>query len=265
MDTLITLKDAVGKHNRLESIQKELEIAKRIQYSILPDALPVIPGLDIHASYKPMDLVGGDFYDFHCINNRSVGVLLADVSGHGIPAALISSMVKIAFCMQNPFYDQPDKVLMNIHSAIYGKCETQFVAASYLYINLEKMTLLHSNAGHSPFIIYKKNSSELITAKSRGKIIGLVPVDKYELREIGIEHGDRIILYTDCVTETRNSSGDFFGEERFQQYIIERAHESAAQFTESLQSYLEEWSGNRGLFEDDLTVIVIDVLLAQGA
>lgn len=265
VDTLITLKDAVSKHNRLESIQKELEIAKRIQYSILPDALPAIPGLDIHASYKPMDLVGGDFYDFHCNNDRSVGILLADVSGHGIPAALISAMVKIAFSMQNPFYDRPDRVLMNIHSAIYGKCETQFVAASYLYINLENMKLFHSNAGHSPFIIYKKNSKELITAKCRGRIIGLVPIDRYEMREISIEHGDRIILYTDCVTETRNSSGDFFGEERFQQYIMERVHESAAQFTQSLQAHLEEWSGNSGLFEDDLTIIVIDVLLAQGA
>lgn len=265
VDTLITLKDAVSKHNRLESIQKELEIAKRIQYSILPETLPVIPGLDIHASYKPMDLVGGDFYDFHCINNRSLGVILADVSGHGIPAALISSMVKIAFCMQNPFYDQPDKILMNIHSAIYGKCETHFVAASYLYINLEKMKLLHANAGHSPFIIHKKHSGELITANSRGKIIGLVPIDHCEMREINIEHGDRVILYTDCVTETRNAAGDFFGEERFYNYIREKAYENAMQFTHNLQAYLEEWSGNKGLFEDDLTIIVIDVLLTRGA
>lgn len=264
VDTLITLKDAVSKHNRLESIQKELEIAKRIQYSILPEIIPAIPGLDIHACYKPMDLVGGDFYDFHCINNRSIGVLLADVSGHGIPAALISSMVKIAFCMQNPFFDQPDRVLMNIHSAIYGKCETHFVAASYVYINLERMKLLHSNAGHSPFIIYKKNSNELVTAHSRGKIIGLVPIDTCEMRELNIEYGDRIILYTDCVTETRNISGEFFGEDRLHHYIKEKAHENAGTFIRNLQLHLEDWSGNRGLFEDDLTIIVIDVLLAQG-
>ena len=212
-----------------------------------------------------MDLVGGDFYDFHSFNNRSLGVLLADVSGHGVPAALISSMVKIAFCMQTPVYEQPDQVLMNIHSAIYGKCETHFVAASYLYINLEKMKLLHSNAGHSPFIIYKKHSNELITANSRGKIIGLVPIDNCEMREISIEHGDRIILYTDCVTETRNAAGEFFGEDRFHHYIREKAHESAAMFIQSLQDYLEEWSSNKGLFEDDLTIIIIDVLLAQGA
>jgi serine phosphatase RsbU (regulator of sigma subunit) len=173
-------------------------------------------------------------------------------------------MVKIAFCMQSSFYEQPDKVLMNIHSAIYGKCETHFVAASYLYINLEKMKLLHSNAGHTPFIIHKKNSGELITANSRGKIIGLVPIDNCEMREISIEFGDRIILYTDCVTETRNSAGDFYGEERFHSYIKEKSHESAEQFIQNLQSHLEVWSANKGLFEDDLTIIVIDVLLAQG-
>jgi two-component system sensor histidine kinase ChiS len=98
VDTLITLKDAVSKHNRLESIQKELEIAKRIQYSILPETLPVIPGLDIHASYKPMDLVGGDFYDFHCINNRSLGSYCICFRGWNTSSVYFN--VKIAFCMR---------------------------------------------------------------------------------------------------------------------------------------------------------------------
>jgi len=259
VDMLLTLKEAVSKHNRLESIHKELEIARRIQFSILPEKLPEMPGLDIQVAYKPMDLIGGDFYDFHYTDNRRIGILVADVSGHGIPASLISSMVKIAFYMQAQFYDQPDKLLMNIHAALYGKCETHFVAASYIYIDLDRKKLLHSNAGHSPLIILKKNTGEVITIKSKGKILGVFPIESCEMREIDIESGDRIILYTDCVTETRNVSGEYFGDERFHEYVISNADTSAAAFTHGIETHLAQWSGNKGLFEDDLTVVVTDI------
>lgn len=260
VDMLLTLKEAVSRHNRLESINRELEIARRIQFSILPDHLPELPGLDLHVLYRPMDLVGGDLYDFHYTDKTKIGILMADVSGHGIPASLISSMVKIAFYMQPGFFDRPDRLLMNLHTAIYGKCETHFVAASYIYIDLERMKILHSNAGHSPLIILKKKTSELIRIKSRGRILGVFPAEQCELIETDIEPGDRIVLYTDCVVETRNVSGDYFGEERFYEYVKNNPETEAEAFTNGIQDYLVEWSGNRGLFEDDLTIIVADIL-----
>ncbi len=260
VDMLLTLKEAVSKNNRLESLHKELEIARRIQYSILPDKLPDLPGLDIQVAYKPMDLIGGDFYDYHYTDNRRIGILVADVSGHGIPASLIASMVKIAFYMQALLYDQPDKLLMNIHNTLYGKCETHFVAASYVYIDLDRMKLLHSNAGHSPLIILKKNTGEIITIKSKGKILGVFPIVNCEVKEIDIESGDRVILFTDCVTETRNISGEYFGDERFYEYVKNNADKSAEIFTHGIETHLAQWSGNKGLFEDDLTVVVTDIL-----
>jgi len=260
VDMLLTLKEAVSKRNRLESINKELEIARRIQYSILPDRLPDIPGLDIRVLYKPMDLIGGDFYDFYYTGSRKIGILVADVSGHGIPASLISSMVKIAFCMQTQFYEQPDKLLMNIHTALYGKCETHFVAASYIYIDLDRMKLLHANAGHSPLVIYKKKSGEIMTVKSKGKILGVFPIASSELIEINIEPGDRIILYTDCVTETRNFAGEYFGDANFHNYIKNNAGKNAEDFTQGIGTHLAEWSGNNGYFDDDLTIVVTDIV-----
>ncbi len=259
VDMLLTLKEAVSKQDRLESLNRELEIARRIQYSILPEKLPELPGLDIRALYKPMDLIGGDFYDFHYTDSRKIGILVADVSGHGIPASLISSMVKIAFYMQSRFYDQPDKLLMNIHTAIYGKCETHFVAASYIYIDLDRMKLLHSNAGHSPLILLKKNTGRVTTIKSKGKILGIFPVTDCEMKEIDIEPGDRIILYTDCVTETRNISGEYFGDERFHEFIKNNAGKSAELFTQEVETHLAAWSGNNGFFDDDLTIVVADI------
>lgn len=260
VDMLITLKEAVGKHNRLENLQRELEIARRIQNSILPEKLPSIEGIDIKAIYMPMELVGGDLYDYHLGEDGGTGILVADVSGHGIPAALISSMVKIAFYMQSPCYSMPDRMLLNIHNTIFGKCETHFVAASYIYIDREKRKLLHSNAGHSPLIIYNKLNDEITTVRSKGKILGLLEVDNLELIEIAIKPGDRIILYTDCIIETRNSSNELFGEERFHQYIRQHSTQNAEIFVNSLPSHLEEWAGNRGHFEDDLTLVVVDIL-----
>ncbi len=260
VDMLITLKEAVGKHNRLENLQRELEIARRIQNSIIPEKLPEIDGLDIKAIYMPMELVGGDLYDYHLGEDGGTGIIIADVSGHGIPAAIISSMVKIAFYTQSAAYNFPDKMLMNIHKTIYGKCETHFVAASYIYIDRAKKRLLHSNAGHSPLIIYSLTNDEITAVRSRGKILGLLEVDSFELIELEIKQGDRIIMYTDCIIETSNSTNELFGEERFYQYIREHAQQSAEVFVNSLPSYLEEWSGNRGHFEDDLTLLVVDIL-----
>lgn len=260
VDMLITLKEAVGKHNRLENLQRELEIARRIQNSILPEKLPNIDGIDIKAVYMPMELVGGDLYDYHIGDDGGTGIIVADVSGHGIPAALISSMVKIAFYMQSSCYNMPEKMLLNIHKTLYGKCETHFVAASYIYIDREKRKLLHSNAGHSPLIIYNKSTDEITTVRSKGKILGLLELDRLELIEIDIKPGDRIILYTDCIIETRNSSNELFGEERFHSYIREHSDQKAEIFVNSLPSHIEEWSGNRGHFEDDLTLVVVDIL-----
>ena len=169
-------------------------------------------------------------------------------------------MVKIAFYMQNQYFDQPDKLLLNIHSALYGKCETHFVAACYAYIDLDRMKLFYSNAGHSPLIIHKRNSGEVITVSCKGRILGIVPVHDCELKVIDIEHGDRIILYTDCITETRNKSGDYFGEQRFHDYIKDNADKNAEMFTLGVETHLAKWSENNGFFEDDLTVVVTDVL-----
>lgn len=260
VDMLLTLKEAVSRQNRLESINRELEIARRVQYSILPEKLPDIPGLDIRALYKPMDLIGGDFYDFCYTDPQRIGIIVADVSGHGIPASLISSMVKIAFCMQSQHYEKPDRLIANIHNAIYGKCETHFVAASYIFIDLERMRMLHANAGHSPLVILNRETGVIRRIKGKGKIIGIFPDVESELIEMELVRGDRIILYTDCVTETRNTSGEYFGDERFDIYITGNAEKDAETFTSGLEGHLARWAGNNSRFEDDLTMVVIDIL-----
>jgi serine phosphatase RsbU (regulator of sigma subunit) len=109
---------------QLLTIQKELETARQIQLSILPSEIPKIQGLDIAARYVPMTSVAGDFYDFIVVDEKHIGILVADVSGHGMPAALIASMLKIALSTQEAHAADPAQVLWGLNHALCGKSST---------------------------------------------------------------------------------------------------------------------------------------------
>src|SRR5208337_581931 len=117
--------------SQLLTIKHEMETARQIQLSILPREIPSLPGLDMAARYIPMTSVAGDFYDFIQIDEKRIGVLVADVSGHGMPAALISSMLKIALASQTAFASDPARVLTGLNQALCGKFKGHFVTAAY--------------------------------------------------------------------------------------------------------------------------------------
>ncbi len=138
---------------QLLTIQKELETARQIQLSILPSEIPKIEGLDIAARYIPMTSVAGDFYDFIVVDEKHIGVLVADVSGHGMPAALIASMLKIALSAQAAHAADPAQVLLGLNQALCGKFQHHFVTAAYLYFDMQKGTLTYAGAGHPPLLL----------------------------------------------------------------------------------------------------------------
>src|SRR3989442_4292610 len=115
-----------ASEERLFAIGKELEIARRIQSSILPQSVPILAGLEIAARYVPMSAVAGDFYDFLVLDERHIGILVADVTGHGVPAALIASMLKVAFAGQTAHAEEPASVLAGLNRALCGKFEEHF-------------------------------------------------------------------------------------------------------------------------------------------
>src|SRR6185369_5999091 len=139
---------------QLLAIQKELETARQIQLSILPESVPRIAGLDIAARYVPMAAVAGDFYDFIVLDNKRVGILVADVSGHGMPAALIASMLKIALAAQINWGSDPAKVLTGLNQSLCGKFHGHYLTAAYVYLDLEKRTVSYAGAGHPPILMY---------------------------------------------------------------------------------------------------------------
>jgi CheY-like chemotaxis protein len=143
---------------QLQTIQSEMDTARQIQLSILPREIPAIKGLDIAARYIPMASVAGDFYDFIRIDEHRIGILVADVSGHGMPAALISSMLKIALDGQTGCALEPARVLAGLNRALCGKFQGHFVTTVYVVVDTERQSLLYAGAGHPPLVIMDRSA-----------------------------------------------------------------------------------------------------------
>jgi sigma-B regulation protein RsbU (phosphoserine phosphatase) len=247
--------------DRLRELSKELEIATRIQLSILPREMPDSAEITIAAKYVPMTEVAGDFYDFLRIDDRHLGILIADVSGHGVPAALIASMVKVAIAAQAPHADDPARVIAGINQILCGKIQGQFVSAAYLYIDLESLSFRYAAAGHPPLLWARAAEQRVESLEQNGLILGVFGGAPYTSTERSAQPGDRFLLYTDGLVEGANEADEFFGEERIRETLSQTTSLSAEQVAETLLERLGEFAGHkRGRSQnDDLTVIVIDL------
>jgi serine phosphatase RsbU (regulator of sigma subunit) len=246
---------------QLLAIQKELETARLIQQSILPETTPKIDGLDIAARYVPMASVAGDFYDFVVVDNKRVGILVADVSGHGMPAALIASMLKIALAAQSAHAYDPVRVLHGLNQALCGKFQHHYVTAAYVFVDMEKRTLTYAGAGHPPLLIWG-TASGVRDITENGLFLGKFDFATYSSVEIPLTPGDRGLLYTDGISESNNPDGEEFGEERFRQFLEAEKNGSANQLADRLLEELARWSARREGedLNDDITLVTIHVI-----
>jgi serine phosphatase RsbU (regulator of sigma subunit) len=254
---------------RLHDLHHELETARQIQMSILPRQMPRVDGIDIAARYLPMAAVAGDFYDFLDLGPGRIGVLVADVSGHGVPAALIASMVKVALVAQMPHGDDPARVLTGLNQIFCGRLERQFVTAAYAFVDAREGRLRYGAAGHPPAIVVHRRSdgpqTQVDTILENGVMLGHFPDWTYTATEQPFAPGDRLVLYTDGIIEATDASGAFFDGERLCDFSRTRQARPADAFADELVSHLSAWSGRsaaRG-FDDDVTLIVIDHLAHQ--
>lgn len=244
---------------RLVSINKELEIARRIQSGLLPEGDVRVPGLEIAAKYVPASSVAGDFYDFLIRDGRGLGVLVADVSGHGVPAALSASMVKIAIRSQAERVESPAEVLSGLNSVLFGNMQGQFVTAGYLFLNAAGRELTYAGAGHPPLLVWRANERRVESIEENGLFLGAFPECQYANIKAGFGPGDRCLMYTDGLTEAPNYAAEEFGIDRLEDFLSENSHLTAGDFCEALVRQIETWC-NRGEKEahDDLTIVIID-------
>src|SRR5271168_182658 len=246
---------------QLLTIQKELETARQIQLSILPSEIPKISGLDIAARYVPMTSVAGDFYDFIVVDEKHIGILVADVSGHGMPAALIASMLKIALSVQVPHAANPAQVLLGLNQALCGKFEHHFITAAYLFVDMQKRTLTYAGAGHPPLLLRDGSSKVVRDVVENGLFLGRFPSATYSSLELPLNAGDRVLLYTDGIPETTNPAGVEFGIDGFRRFLEAEQSISADTFADQLLEELSRWSARDSAedLDDDITMVAIHV------
>ncbi len=247
-----------ANERRLQSIENELAIAREIQASIIPTSNPELSRLRLTAVYHPMTYVAGDFYDFIPVDKDRVGFLVADVSGHGVPAALIAAMIKVAIQSIVPCAHDPRAVLRGLNRALFGQLRNQFVTASYLWIDTENRNALYSAAGHPPLLRWREGRLERI--ESNGLIFGVTLESDYPVCDMPISPGDRFLLYTDGLIEPENSAGDSFGDSRLEQVVRNNGPCSTSELAERLFSEIRLWQPASVTQQDDITLIVIDVI-----
>jgi phosphoserine phosphatase RsbU/P len=245
---------------QLVEINTELEMARQIQLSILPSSTPQIKGMDIVARYIPMTSVAGDFYDFIVVDDTHVGILIADVSGHGLPAALIASMLQVALTAQARHASEPAKVLAGLNLALCGKFQHNFVTAAYVYVDLEKGTLSYAGAGHPPLLLWRKSTGAASQLLENGLVMGQFEEATYDSLQVPIEAGDRFVLYTDGILETNSPAQEEFGTDRFMKFMEKNSKLKAGPFADELLLELARWleqppgEGHK----DDISLLTVD-------
>src|SRR5271155_104647 len=250
-----------ANEEQLTAINKELQIARQIQASTLPQSVPKLAGQEIAARYTPMSAVAGDFYDFLGVDEKHVGILVADVTGHGVPAALIASMLKVAFAGQAEHANDAAHVLTGLNRALCGKFEEHFVTAAYLFVDIERGVMRYSAAGHPPMLRWSRSGSEVAEIEENGLMLGMFREAEYTSVEIPIHAGDRCLLYTDGAFEAKNAAQEEYGKERVKKFLAAHGDISASLFADALFEDIGKFSGisSGRAQEDDVTLIVLDI------
>jgi sigma-B regulation protein RsbU (phosphoserine phosphatase) len=256
----VALEIMFTNERRLLSIETELETARQIQSSILPASVPELENLRIAASYHPMTAVAGDFYQFVRSDNKHLGILVADVSGHGVPAALISSMIKVGMQSVAVHADDPAQVLGGLNRILSSEAHGQFASAAYVWIDTENREAVYSAAGHPPLLCWRNKRGEMQRIESNGLLFGVEPDSEYPVCSVPLEPSDRLLLYTDGVTETQNAAGEEFGDRQLERVVRDNRLQPASELLRQVLSELQGWRPAAVNQQDDITLIVVDVL-----
>ncbi len=239
-------------------IKGELEVAKTIQQSFLPDDNPRLPGLDVAGLNIPSAEVGGDYYDFIDIIDGQIGVAIADVAGKGVPAALIMATFRASLIAEIRNNYALRSIMQKVNRLLCERNEgSRFVTAIYGVLDVRNRIFTFSNAGHNPGILRRADGT-IIMLKEGGTALGLFENATFDERALGLMPGDLIFLYTDGVTDTVGRDGTMFEMERLIELVHKAAGRPAAEIVKMVETAIDEFADHEQS-QDDLTMLVICV------
>jgi serine phosphatase RsbU (regulator of sigma subunit)/anti-sigma regulatory factor (Ser/Thr protein kinase) len=251
-------------HERLiyeERLSRELEIAAEIQESLLPTTLPQVGGLSIAVSSEPASEVGGDFYDFITIDDRNLTLIMGDVAGKGIPAAMLTSVTRTMLRVEAMRGEAPQKIIERANRILHqdlGRADS-FVTVFAASIDTVEGKLNYASAGHTPALLWRAESRTTEQLRSTSPPIGIVGYEERAARTLQLKPGDTLVLYTDGITEAQSPRGDFFGLNRLIYILESRFSESP----ENLQQYVQREVANfrsTASGRDDATLLIVKML-----
>lgn len=255
------LKVAHEKELEAKAWEHELNIAQEIQTNLLPKKIPELPGYDIATYYRSSKEVGGDYYDIIPLNETNIGIVVADVSGKGVPGSMVMTMVRSLIRMEATRNISPANTLANVNRILAADIRRgMFVTVLYFILNTENKPILVSSAGHNPLIIWRKNLRNCELINPNGIALGFDrgPIFEKTIKEVSIQlnQGDRIVAYTDGIVETMNHQQEEFGNERFHKLINQLAETDSKLFINQVIKEIDTYQGSAPQ-HDDITLISV--------
>lgn len=246
-----------------ERIQQEMHLAKEIQRTLLPAKFPKIDGYEIASYYESAKEVGGDYYDFVEIDRNRMGVVVADVSGKGVPGSMVMTMIRTALRTEAKARGSAAEVLSRVNDFIMGDIRKgMFVTLFYIVLDSRRRRITFASAGHNPIILYRASTQKTYYFNPKGFPVGISLAEKDLFKKsieddtIQLGKGDIILCYTDGITEAMNSQRQLFGEERLLKVVRENGHLRANQFVERLKEEILSFTEGQVQY-DDISLVVI--------
>ncbi len=243
-----------------DKINKDLEHAQTIQQGLLPQKIPNTPALSLQASYIPATAVGGDYYDAFEITPGIYGIIVADVSGHGVSSALIMSMVKVLIKSITTIDSGPQKTLEKINEIFQTEIRTtNFVTVFYAILDTNSHELHYTSAGHCPVLFINKKERTCSLVKADGLFLGVFPDMMLHETSVPYEPGtQRLVLYTDGLTEARNNQNVMYELDRLIGISLKSLDDSADKACSRILTHQKKFCGKNAIPEDDITLLVVD-------
>lgn len=253
------LKEAMEKIQlKDDQIESELRMAGEVQKALLPRQIPSWQNLDIAVHFEPLREVSGDIYDLITLKDHSAGVLLADASGHGMPAAIYTILAKKAFGEALAQSSDPVEIFRLANAALCEAGTEQYLTAFMLKITPEGQ-MIYANGGHTKALLLQRRKKRIRFLDTPGSFIGAIPEisDSYGSESLVLAAGDTVLLYTDCLLETTNDQGRPFGEASLVKMVKESSHLFGQELVSALADELRRYAAGAPL-KDDLSIIVVE-------
>lgn len=260
----LRLRKSTREQEELRDWQKEIALAAQIQNLSLPQRSLNTGCVKISTLFKPMKMIGGDFFSFHRITDAKIGIFIADVSGHGIAAALLVSTLRSIFYQQRELADRPALFLAAMNKALYPHLHEQFVTAAYCVLDFTERKIRIAQAGHPPIYLVSTTSAAIERVKPRGKFFGFAPDLHYEEVELPLDRYSRILLYSDGIIEAGAMVGKPYSSARLENFLLQNRELGESVFLQKLETDIFQHTGVAMNTDDDSSCIVADLLPVTG-